>query len=241
MDGTLLYITEVAPYDSAAGGPPRLAGVHRVLQQSAAALAEMADVAGLGFQHTDDVRTLSPEALDRCRVLALFTIGETRWSEKQKSQILDRVRAGKSHLLAIHSATDSCHLWNDFGRLIGARFAGHPWTQRFEIEVADRAHPATRHLPEPWFFEDEIYLHRNLRPDARVLLRMRPDGLDMSRPGAHIPDIGFPIAWAFSEGLGRVFYTSLGHFPEAYEDITYLSHLYGALRFLLGEEEDAAA
>jgi type 1 glutamine amidotransferase len=240
MNGTLLYITEVAPYDSEAGKPPRLAGVHRVLQQSTTALAEMADVAGLNFLHSDDVRSLPPDALDSCRVLALFTIGETRWSKVQKRQILDRVRAGETHLLAMHSATDSCHLWDDFGRLIGARFAGHPWTQEFEIEVTDHEHPATRHLPDPWLFEDEIYLFRDLRPDARVLLRLRPDGLDMSRPDAQTPGIGYPLAWTFTEGLGRIFYTSLGHFPEAYENITYLDHLYGALKWLLDEKSAAA-
>lgn len=57
-------------------GALRVPGVHRVLQQSATVLAEMADVAGLGLVHTNDVQYLAPHALDRCRVLALYTIGE---------------------------------------------------------------------------------------------------------------------------------------------------------------------
>lgn len=236
MDDVLLYVTQVAPYErGGAAGSLRLAGVHRALQQSSTALAEMADVAGLGFAHSSDVRHLSDDALNSCRVLALYTIGETPWNEPQKRQILEQVRAGRTHVLAIHSATDSCHGWEDFGRLVGARFDGHPWTQELTIEVTDAAHPATRHLPVPWLLKDEIYLFRNLRPDTHVLLRLRPDELDMSRPGARVPEVGFPLAWSHSEGAGRVFYTSLGHFPGSYENVTYLHHLYGGLSWLLDQ------
>jgi type 1 glutamine amidotransferase len=232
----LLYFTQVAPYLADRGRPDeqrRVAGVHRVLPQSVTALAELAGCADLAFDHVPDVRALELERLARCRVLALFTIGETPWSRAQRDQIMSRVRAGEMHVLAIHSATDSCHGWPDFGRLVGARFDGHPWTQQLVIDVVDRGHPATRHLPTPWLLDDEIYLFRELRPDAQVLLRLRTDDLDMERPGARVPEAGFPLAWAFSEGEGRAFYTSLGHFPESFEDVRYLGHLFGALSWLL--------
>jgi type 1 glutamine amidotransferase len=61
----------------------------------------------------------------------------------------------------------------------------------------------------------------------------------MSRPGARVPEIGFPLAWSFSEGEGRVFYTALGHFPAAYENVVYLAHLFGGLKWLL--QGDGAA
>jgi type 1 glutamine amidotransferase len=233
---SLVYATAVAPYRADERRPDvqrRVAGVHRVLPQSVTALAELAACAGLAFDHVEDVRALEPARLARCRVLALFTIGETPWSAAQRQQILSHVRAGEMHVLAIHSATDSCHGWPEFGRLVGARFDGHPWTQQLVIEVVDREHPATRHLPDPWLLDDEIYLFRELRPDAHVLLRLRADDLDMERPGARVPEAGFPLAWAFSEGAGRAFYTSLGHFPESFEDVRYLGHLYGGLRWLL--------
>jgi len=236
VENVLLYVTEVAPYErEGPAGVPRLGGVHRVLDQSATALAQMADLAGLNFLHSKDVRSLPPDVFDACRVLALFTIGETPWSQGQRRQLLERVRAGRTHILAIHSTTDSCHHWEEFGQLVGARFDGHPWTQVLTIEVADPDHPATCRLPTPWLLEDEIYLFRALRPDARVLLRLRPEGLDMNRPGARTPEIGFPLAWTLSEGAGRVFYTSLGHFPSAYENVVYLDHLYGGLTWVLGK------
>lgn len=107
-------------------------------------------------------------------------------------------------MLAIHSTTDSCHGLDDFGRLIGARFECHPFTQEPTIDAVDAGHPATRDLPVPWLLEDETYLFRSLRPDARILLRPRQDGLDKSRPGAHVPDVGFPLATRMERvaGLG---------------------------------------
>ena len=75
---------------------------------------------------------------------ALFTIGETPWSAEQRSAILDAVRAGTMSVLSIHSATDSCYGWDDYGALVGARFDGHPWTQTFTADVLDSSHPRVR-------------------------------------------------------------------------------------------------
>ena len=45
---------------------------------------------------------------------------------------------------------------------------------------------------------------------------------------------GYPLAWCFAEGAGRVFSTSLGHFPHAWETPAYLQHLVGGLGWALG-------
>ena len=34
-----------------------------------------------------------------------------------------------------------------------------------------------------------------------------------------MPACGFPLAWCFTEGRGRAFYTALGHFPGAWESL----------------------
>ena len=80
-------------------------------------------------------------------------------------------------------------------------------------------------------------MFRDLRPDARVLLRARPDELDQDAPGARAPAFGYPLSWCFSEGDGRVFSTSLGHFPAAWENPVYLRYLAGGLAWALGEGE----
>jgi type 1 glutamine amidotransferase len=225
--GTLLFVTQVAPYHD---GP---AGVHGVLDQAAVGVTQIAEMHGLRATRVDDVRALDDGALQTAHTLALFTIGETPWSDRQRSNILDAVRAGRLGIVSIHSATDSCYGWADYGALVGARFDGHPWTQTFAVDVCDPEHPACAHLAGDWRWHDEVYQFRDLRPDARVLLRVRDGELDLSAPGARPPSFGYPLAWCFKEGAGRVFSTSLGHFPAAWESPAYLRHVAGGVGWTL--------
>lgn len=225
----LFAVTQVAPYP---GGP---AGVHGVLPQAALALAELAGLAGLVPRPVTDVTAVDPADLAGGGVLALFTIGETPWSSSQRAAITESVRAGRLGILGIHSATDACRGWDEYGALLGARFDGHPWTQAFTAEVVDPAHPATAHLGGSWACHDEVYLFRDLRPDAHVLLRVADRQLDMDVEGAPPPPAVMPLCWCFTEGAGRVFYTALGHFPSAWENPPYLRHLLGGLSWLVEE------
>ncbi len=229
MAGSLVFVTQVAPYET---GP---AGVHGVLDQAAVGVAQIAELNGLRSHRVDDVRALGADELVTARALALFTIGETPWSTRQRATVLDRLRSGALSVVAIHSATDSCYRWDDYGRLVGARFDGHPWTQTVALDVVEPTHPATAHLGDEWRWHDEVYQFRDLRADARVLLRVPDAALDLGAPGAKQPPFGFPLSWCFREGEGRVFSTSLGHFPGAWESPAYLQHLAGGLAWALGQ------
>jgi type 1 glutamine amidotransferase len=236
MSGRLVYVTDVSPYHDPTGTRPlreRMAGAHGVLGQSVTALRELARAQSLTLEHVPSVAEMTPGTLGQASVLALFTIGETPWSADDRATITTRLRSGALSILGMHSAADSCAGWEEFGRLLGGRFDGHPWTQRFAIDVVDRDHPSTAHLPDDWQLTDELYLFRDVRPDARVLLEARGDDLDMSVADARRPSIGFPLAWCLREGAGRVFYTALGHFPSAYESNRFLGHLHGGLEWLL--------
>ena len=46
------------------------------------------------------------------------------------------------------------------------------------------SHPSLRHLGPTWRIRDEVYQFRDLRPDARVLLRVPEEQLDHSARGA---------------------------------------------------------
>src|SRR5690348_13478352 len=96
-DTSLLFVTQVAPY---LDGP---AGVHGVLDQAAVGVAQVAELHGLQAYRVDDVRDLADDALAGARALALFTIGETPWSSRQRATVVDRVRGGALAVVAIHS------------------------------------------------------------------------------------------------------------------------------------------
>jgi type 1 glutamine amidotransferase len=197
-------------------------------------VSEIAELAGLRPRRVDDVRELEVSDIADARALALFTIGETPWSVQQRAALLDGVRTGRIAVVAIHSATDSCYGWEEYGQLVGARFDGHPWTQEVLLDVVDPDHPATAHLGATWQWRDEVYQFRDLRPDAQVLLRVPEPQLDLNVTGSKRPPFGFPLSWCFAEGEGRVFSTSLGHFPSAWESPAYLRHLAGGLAWALG-------
>jgi type 1 glutamine amidotransferase len=222
----MLIVTQVAPY---ADGP---AGVHGVLDQAATGLRELANMHGLAPTVVTDVGDVSPDRLEAVRVVALFTIGETPWSAGQKVALHQSWQRGHLRILGVHSATDANHGWPEYGSMLGARFDGHPWTQDFAVDVVDGDHPATLHLGPRWQWRDEVYLFADLRPDARVLLRLADDQVDLSVPGGRVPDCGFPLAWIVQDGPARTFYSALGHFPGAWETPAYLQHLAGGLAWL---------
>ncbi len=145
-----------------------------------------------------------------------------------------QLRAGELGVVAIHSATDSCYGWPEYGAIVGARFDGHPWTQTVALDIPEPDHPACSTLGREWRWHDEVYQFRDLRADARVLLRVRDGELDLTAPGAAPPPFGYPLSWCFTEGEGRVFSTSLGHFPAAWESTAYLGHLEGGIAWVLG-------
>src|SRR5205807_7942994 len=101
MADDMLIVTQVAPY---VDGP---AGVHGTLPQAEIALAELAEMHGLSPLVVDDVRDLPPGHLSAARVLALFTIGETPWTEAQKDAVHAAWASGELRLLGVHSASDA--------------------------------------------------------------------------------------------------------------------------------------
>jgi type 1 glutamine amidotransferase len=227
-EDTMWVVTEVAPYRDSP------AGVHGVLAQAATALCQLATSQGLRPEPVAAVASVPPRCFEQGGVLALFTIGETPFEAAQRQAITTAWRAGNLAVLGVHSATDACHGWDDYGRLLGGRFAGHPWTVDFEVTKVQPQHPATAGLPERFAWHDELYLFDHLDEHAQVLLEVAdPAALDMAVEGARIPPSGFPLAWCL-EDPGRTFYSALGHFPAAWESPFYLKLLADGLSWLTG-------
>jgi len=222
----LLFVSDVSPYRRAPA--PQPAGVHQSLGSAAIAFEQLARMCSLGFELAERAEDAGVALLEQARVLVLFTIGETPWSPAQRAVIEQRVRAGELGLVGVHAATDSAFDWPAFGELIGARFDGHPVTAELPVTVVDADHPATSHLPSPWPFREELYLFRDLAPDARVLL-----GVEMGADGAGGRSL-LPLAWCIERGPMRSFYTVLGHHLGAYENGDFMCHLLGAVTWVLG-------
>ena len=159
---------------------------------------------------TEDVGEISAARLASTDILFFaLTTGELPFSDAQKAAILDFVNAGGGFMGA-HSATDTLYDWGDYGRLVGAYFKEHPWTQDATVTVEGGSHPATRDLGASFRLFDEYYAFRdNPRSGCRCCSRStRP-------PSARRATIRWRGRNRF--GQGRSFYTALGHFQSTWQ------------------------
>src|ERR1039457_1279418 len=77
-----------------------------------------------------------------------YTTGELDLNDEQKAALVSFVKEDGKGFLGTHSATDTFYKWLEYGDLIGGYFNEHPWMQvHAEINVEDRAFPATKHFP----------------------------------------------------------------------------------------------
>ncbi len=173
---------------------------------------------------TEDVSTITASALAGYDVLFFaLTTGELPFDSEQKAAILSFVSGGKG-LVGVHSASDTLYEWPEYGRLIGAYFKEHPWTQSATVLVEDATHPSTAGLGERFTLTEEFYTFReNPRPRVQVLLRLDPSSVGTSGD--------FPLAWTQTYGGGRTFYNALGHFAETWRDPRFQRQLAGAIRW----------
>jgi len=225
QDGTdrILYFTHSAGYR------------HEVIPVSREILTRLGETAPR-FEVTasEDVAVFTAENLRRYRAVMFFTTGELPMSDAQKQALTDFVRAGGG-FLGVHSATDTFYQWPEYGKLIGGYFNEHPWHQGVRIEVADPSNPLVAPLGSSITLVDEIYQIRDFdAAGSKVLLRLDPASVDLTRPNVHRQPYGWPLAWTRSYGGGRVFYSALGHEEAVWRDARYQKVLRGAVLWAMG-------
>lgn len=164
-----------------------------------------------------------------------FGVREIDLTPSQRADLLAFVREGKG-FVAAHSSITSFFSWPEFGTLIGGRFDEHPWDiVEARVIVDDRTFPATRHLPPSFVIQDEHYQIKDFSRDKmRILARLDPAALDLKQPLVHRRDGDFPIAWAKTYGQGRVFYSTLGHDPESWDNPMVSTMYFEGLKWALG-------
>jgi type 1 glutamine amidotransferase len=173
---------------------------------------------------TEDLSAVTAAGLAGYDVLMFaLTSGELPLNPAQKSAIVDFVSAGRG-FIGFHSASDTLYDWPEYGRLVGAYFKEHPWTQQGTVLVEDPAHPAMGGQADRFTLLEEFYTFRdNPRPNVHVLLRLDPDSVGTSG------DI--PLAWTGTFGSGRTYYNALGHFSETWNDPRFQRQIVGSIRY----------
>ena len=179
----------------------------------------------------DQTKSMSPEALKEAGARA----------DRLKANLMAFIKEGKG-FVGIHSATDSCYQWPDYGQMINGYFDGHPWGAGTEVSI--RVEPGQEKHPLVAMFEgknvdfkEEIYQLKDPYDSKKVdmLLRLDTEKTKIDIGGVKRADKDFGVAWARSWGKGRVFYCSLGHNHEIYSNPIILKHYLAGLQWAIGD------
>lgn len=183
---------------------------------------------GILVDTTEDASVFNEKDLSRYdAVIFLNTEGNILNNEQQLS--FQRYIQEGGGFVGIHSATATEHEWPWYGKLVGGYFVDHPKIQKADINVVDKEHISTQHLPEKWERTDEWYNFSNLNPDVTVLATLD----ESTYTGGTHPD-HHPIAWYHEFDGGRAFYTALGHLKKNYDEPELLQHILGGINWAMG-------
>jgi type 1 glutamine amidotransferase len=166
--------------------------------------------------------------------------GELDLDDSQKSDLLSFIREDGRGFVGVHASADSNYKWEGYNQLTGGWFDEHPWgTFDAPIILEDPDFPAVRHFPKAFLKRDEIYQLKNWSRDSvNVLMRLDETKLNYdNNPRIHRADRDFAVAYAKMFGKGRVFYSTLGHTNESWDDPDISKMYFEAIRWALGMTE----
>jgi uncharacterized protein len=158
---------------------------------------------------------LSPENLKNYDgVIFANTTGDLPLPDREG--FLNWIKSGKA-FVGMHSCSDTFHGWPPFLRMLGGEFAGHGAQVGVECLNQDAQHPSTVHLGPAWkVSKEEMYLMKNYDLD-----KCNHDLLVLDKHPNKPEEAGkFPVTWCKPYGEGRVFYTSLGHREDIWDEET---------------------
>ena len=197
-----------------------------------------------------DGRLFDPDKIGQWDAFAFETTGDLTTEGTDKTPpispdglkaFFDAIQGGKG-FLGMHCASDT---FGHFGahnkgaddpyiQMIGGEFITHGAQHEARLLILDEQFPGVaRFGKESFKINDEWYALKHLANDLHVILAYDTSSMqgDMyKRPN-------FPQTWARMHGKGRVFYTSMGHREDVWENPKYQGLLIGALGWATGRVE----
>jgi uncharacterized protein len=149
-----------------------------------------------------------------------FTGGDPEMDEQKRADLLSFVRDDGKGFVGVHSAAITFTKWPEFVDMVGGTFDEHPWgTFDAPIVVEDPSFPGIKQWPKSFVLRDEIYQMKSFERDkVHVLMSLDASKLDLKNPRVHRADHDFAVTWAKMSGKGRVYYSTLGHPEENWDD-----------------------
>ena len=168
--------------------------------------------------------------------ILFYTGGTLEMDDQQKKDFLSFVHDDGKGFIGVHSAAITFVNWPAYGEMIGGYYDEHPWgTSLAPIIVEDPNFPGMSQWPRAFTISDEICQIKNFsREQCRVLMRLDAAKLDLNNPRVHRTDRDFAVTWAKMYGKGRVYYSTLGHVSENWDNPKFQQMYVEAIKWTLG-------
>lgn len=203
---------------------------HKSIAVGIEAIKKLGEQNNFVTDSTTDSLYFTPANLQQYKVVIFLSpTGDVLGAEQQKA-FEDYIHKGGG-FVGVHSASDCEYGWAWYGKLVGAYFESHPKQQQAKLNVVNKKHISTKHLPAVWERFDEWYNYKNINPDIKVLIKLDEKSYEGGKNGDN-----HPIAWYHSYEGGRAFYTGLGHTDESYSEPLFLQHLLGGIKYAMGKK-----
>ena len=155
-----------------------------------------------------------------------------------KKSFADFLAAGGG-LVATHAAVAVYRTWDEYAKIIGARFKNHPWGSgsQITVKIDEPRHPVAAAFAEPTFtYKDEVYQVTDpySRDIVRVLVSIDTAKSNMKKKGLRA-DKDHAITWIKRYGKGRVFYCAIGHDHPLFWNPVVLQHYLDGVQFACGD------
>jgi type 1 glutamine amidotransferase len=201
---------------------------HASIAEGKTALLLLGQANNFSVDTTEDATWFTDNKLKKySAVVFLNTTGDVLNTDQQKA-FEKYIQSGKG-FAGIHSAADTEYDWAWFAKLVGANFESHPNPQKAKLNVIDKTHLATAHLPAIWERTDEWYNFKNINPSTKVIMTIDENSYEGGKNGSN-----HPMAWYHKYDGGKAFYTALGHTSESYWEPLFLQHLLGGIKYATG-------
>jgi uncharacterized protein len=221
-------------------------------------LTEIGKEHGFEVVASKDGRLFEPDQIGQWDAFVFETTGDLTISGGDKNPPIspegekafyDAIRGGKG-FMGMHCATDTFGhhgpKYNKPGnrdkgaedpyiQMIGGEFIIHGDEQPSRIDIVSPSFPGIANgfatSGGSFTITDEWYALKNFADDLHVILVQVTEGMK----GHMYERPNFPITWARAFGKGRVFYTSMGHRVDVWENPNYQALLLGALGWATGQ------
>jgi len=216
------------------------------LAYSEKALIEMGKKAGYEIVCSKDGTLLNPDKIGQWDGFIFYATGDLtkpapeKYNDKAppmtpegKQALLDAIAAGKG-FVGVHAGNDAFRLGgvDPFIQMLGGEFAGHGAQQKSWSRVVDPKFPGMEGVKD-FELQEEWYTPRNLASDIHVILVQDTKGMQ----GKQYERAPYPATWARRHGKGRVYYTSLGHREDVWDNPLFQNILTGGIRWAVGDAQ----